>query len=168
MLIPTQIVTDFYRFLNNIAARSIGNSDKLPVATNHWYEPIPQTQGKFFNLFLPLKITTKPSMQSHNEELSNIGYGITGHKITHRGVKLNNQQFDRYKELYNYPSRGGDLFYGSDEGLSAKESFMEFLESDIYLDIPEEDILARQQAVDRWHNERVKNSKRYFIREYPL
>ena len=41
----------------------------------------------------------------YNAELDRLGYGIQPHRITHYGVRLNNEQFHRFVELYNYPER---------------------------------------------------------------
>tara|TARA_R100000329_G_scaffold56132_2_gene50917 strand:- start:2552 stop:5977 length:3426 start_codon:yes stop_codon:yes gene_type:complete len=169
-LASVEITREFYKIQNNILARTLGGSSKLPPLTNHWLEPTPQSEGKFYNTFLPLKISTKPSAKFHNKVLSDLGYGINPHKITHYGVRLNNEQFSRFKELYNYPDRA--KFKGIASNLTpAKSDFTAFLEGSKKLNrktyLEYETREDKQQAVNDWHNERTKQTRELLFEEYP-
>lgn len=95
-----------YEGVQKARARSGLFSDKNFTQTNDWFEPVKRGFGDW-TTFMPTKITEK-RFNGVTEELLRINGGF---KPLPRGlgesmIKLNDAQFERYKELVNYPSRG--------------------------------------------------------------
>lgn len=97
----------WYTALNKHCSRQIGCSSKLPTLKNRWYEEIKQTEGSGWNYWSPIKIINLPGKTELNKELEIIGYGFPrlSHRVFGKGILLNNEQYDRFLELYNYPER---------------------------------------------------------------
>jgi len=104
-----------YEGVQKARARSGRFSDKNFTQTNDWFEPVKRGFGDW-TTFMPTKITEK-RFNGITEELLRINGGF---KPLPRGlgesmIKLNDAQFERYKELVNYPSRGvyaSELIFG--------------------------------------------------------
>ena len=172
-LLSTDITRSFYKFQNDILARTLGGSSKLPPQVNHWFEEKPQGKKGIFWALFPLKMNTTPSKKYYNAELDRLGYGIQPHRITHYGVRLNNEQFHRFVELYNYPERSKFGEFVTDT-VPAKTSFSEFLSGDTKLKKLKDNYypladtrLKQQQLVDAWHNQRTAQTRDILFQEYP-
>jgi hypothetical protein len=72
---------------------------------NEWFEPIQIGTGDL-TTFLPLRIQTK-RFNGINTELEALGGGLDRLQpsMGESMIKLNDQQMERYKELYNHPTR---------------------------------------------------------------
>jgi hypothetical protein len=85
---------------------SLFSDPKNLTRTNDWFEPVKRGFGDW-TTFMPTRITEK-RFNGVTEELLRINGGF---KPLPRGlgesmIKLNDSQFERYKELVNYPNRG--------------------------------------------------------------
>jgi hypothetical protein len=80
-------------------------SSQLFVERNDWYEPIKQGFGDL-TAFLPTRIQDK-KYNAINRELDELrsGFPRISNTLGESMLKLNDQQFERYKELINYPTR---------------------------------------------------------------
>jgi hypothetical protein len=94
-----------YEGIQQARSRNSLFSDKNFVQHNDWFEPMKQSTGDF-TAFLPVRIQNK-KFNGINVELEKIGGGFERLKrnMGESMIKLNDQQMERYKELYNYPSR---------------------------------------------------------------
>ena len=94
-----------YESIQKARARNPLFSDDTFFRHNEWYEPI-QTGTGDLTTFLPLRIQNK-KFNAVNTELEALGGGFEKLQpsMGESMIKLNDQQMERYKELYNYPFR---------------------------------------------------------------
>lgn len=102
------VMRAWYENLNTICSKTIGCSSELPVKTNRWYEPMPQTRGGGWEFASPYRVINLPHANLVNQELAKLNLGLSplSYTMGEPQIKLNAEQYDRYKELYNYPRRG--------------------------------------------------------------
>jgi hypothetical protein len=76
--------------------------------TNDWYEPVYREFDEWSSVAnaLPMQVKTK-RYNAINEEMIKLksGFPPISKSMNEPGIKLNDIQFDRYKELINYPER---------------------------------------------------------------
>ena len=101
------ITRAYYEMLNGICSKTAGCSSELPVKTNRWNEPLPQTRGTGWELIQPWKVITKPGANIINQELEKLNFALPRLSVTmgEPQIKLNAEQYARYVELYNDPSK---------------------------------------------------------------
>jgi hypothetical protein len=94
-----------YESIQKARARNPLFADKTFTRHNEWFEPI-QTGTGDLTTFLPLRIQTK-RFNIINTELEALGGGLERLQpsMGESMIKLNDQQMERYKELYNHPTR---------------------------------------------------------------
>jgi hypothetical protein len=94
-----------YESIQKARARNLLFSDATFVRHNEWFEPI-QTGTGDLTAFLPMRVQTK-RFNAINTELESLGGGLEPlqKSMGESMIKLNDQQFERYKELYNHPTR---------------------------------------------------------------
>ena len=95
-----------YESIQKARARNPGFADETFVRHNEWFEPIETAPGDL-TAFLPIRVREK-RFNAINTELESLGGGFEPlrNSMGESMIKLNDQQMERYKELYNYPSRG--------------------------------------------------------------
>ena len=100
------VMRAYYKALNKICSKTVGCSSTLPSKKNRWYEEVPQTGGKGWEIYSPIKVRKFPKKKMINAELEKLKYGLPYLSPNPEPmIKLNAQQYDRYIELYNYPER---------------------------------------------------------------
>ena len=76
--------------------------------TNDWYEPVYREFDEWYSVAnaLPMQVKTK-RYNAINEEMIKLksGFPPISKSMNEPGIKLNDIQLDRYKELINYPER---------------------------------------------------------------
>lgn len=94
-----------YESIQKARARNPLFSDATFTKHNEWFEPI-QTGTGDLTTFLPLRIQTK-RFNVINTELESLGGGFDRLQpsMGESMIKLNDQQMEKYKELYNHPTR---------------------------------------------------------------
>ena len=94
-----------YEALAKARARIPYFADSAYQETNDWYEPVKIGTGDF-RAFLPMRIIEK-RFNGINAELEKIKGALPriSPSMNESMIKLNAQQFNRYKELVNYPNR---------------------------------------------------------------
>jgi hypothetical protein len=94
-----------YESIQKARARNLLFADKTFTKHNEWFEPVPIGTGDL-TTFLPLRIQTK-RFNIINTELESLGGGLERLQpsMGESMIKLNDQQMERYKELYNHPTR---------------------------------------------------------------
>jgi hypothetical protein len=94
-----------YESIQKARARNPLFSDATFVRHNEWFEPIQIGTGDL-TTFLPMRVQTK-RFNAINTELEALGGGFEPLRksMGESMIKLNDQQFERYKELYNHPTR---------------------------------------------------------------
>ena len=70
------VMRAWYEMLNTICSKTIGCSADLPVKTNRWYEPIPQTRGAGWEYISPYKVIDLPHANIVNQELAKLNLGL--------------------------------------------------------------------------------------------
>ena len=177
----------WYGALNKQCSRTIGCSSSLPTLKNRWYEEIKQTEGSGWNYWSPIKIINLPGKTELNKELEIIGYGFPrlSHRVFGKGILLNNEQYDRFLELYNYPERGdfskdafikGALPGAGGVPMSILNKFNLLIKSDAYLTMPDPANPSKRipahkghkaKMLDSVHSEYLKYAKKLLMLEYP-
>ena len=101
------ITRAYYEMLNSICSKTPGCSSELPPKVNRWNEPMPQTRGTGWEFIQPYRVMNKPGADIINKELEDLNYGFPRLSITmgEPMIKLNAEQYARYVELYNDPSK---------------------------------------------------------------
>lgn len=101
------ITRAWYEMLNSVCSKTIGCSENLPVKTNRWFEPLPQTRGTGWEVIQPWRVIDKPGKKVVNQELEKLGIGLPPLTLSmgEPMIKLNAEQYNRYIELYNDPSK---------------------------------------------------------------
>lgn len=85
---------------------------------NDWYEPVTREFDEWYSVAntLPLQVKTK-RFNAVNEEMIRLksGFPPISKSMNEPGIKLNDIQFNRYKELINYPERSAfaDEYFGA-------------------------------------------------------
>jgi hypothetical protein len=94
-----------YESIQKARARNLLFSDATFVRHNEWFEPVQIGTGDL-TTFLPMRVQTK-RFNAINTELESLGGGLEPlqKSMGESMIKLNDQQFERYKELYNHPTR---------------------------------------------------------------
>jgi hypothetical protein len=94
-----------YESIQKARARNPLFADATFTRHNEWFEPIQIGTGDL-TTFLPLRIQTK-RFNGINTELEALGGGLDRLQpsMGESMIKLNDQQMERYKELYNHPTR---------------------------------------------------------------
>jgi hypothetical protein len=94
-----------YESIQKARTRNPMFADDTFIRHNEWYEP-EETSPANLTAFLPLRIRTK-QFNGINTELEKLGGGFDRLQpsMGEPMIKLNDQQMERYKELYNYPFR---------------------------------------------------------------
>jgi hypothetical protein len=94
-----------YESIQKARARNPLFSDATFVRHNEWFEPVQIGTGDL-TTFLPMRVQTK-RFNAINTELESLGAGFEPLRksMGESMIKLNDQQFERYKELYNHPTR---------------------------------------------------------------
>ena len=79
--------------LNNVCSKTIGCSENLPVKTNRWFEPLPQTRGTGWEVIQPWRVIDKPGKKVVNQELEKLGIGLPPLTLSmgEPMIKLNNR-----------------------------------------------------------------------------
>lgn len=179
------VMRAWYEMLNTICSKTIGCSADLPVKTNRWYEPIPQTRGAGWEYISPYKVIDLPHANIVNQELAKLNLGLAPLSITmgEPQIKLNGEQYDRYVELYNYPQRGefakeyfkSNVYVGGDKLMPGNvlEEFEIIINSPGYQkvkgitgleDAPPAHKIEQLKGVDNAHK---KYAKDLLVLEYP-
>jgi hypothetical protein len=115
-------------------------SSKLFVERNDWNEPIKQGFGDL-TAFLPTRIQDK-KYNAINLELDDLrsGFPRISNTLGESMIKLNDQQFERYKELANHPTRSPFALeidgYSSQEISSMPQGQREKLSRDLETRLP--------------------------------
>jgi hypothetical protein len=101
------ITRAYYEMLNSICSKTSGCSSELPVKTNRWNEPLPQTRGTGWELIQPWRIMTKPGANKINKELETLSFAFPylSQTMGEPQIRLNAKQYARYVELYNDPAK---------------------------------------------------------------
>jgi hypothetical protein len=96
----------YYEALNTLCSKTPGCSSDLPVKTNRWNEPVPQSRGTGWEVIQPWRIINKPEGNAINKELLDLGFGLSPltRSMDEPMIKLTNVQYARYVELYNNPA----------------------------------------------------------------
>lgn len=119
-----EMTRNYYKALNQICAKTPSCSPSLPSRKNRWYEELPKTPTRGWVNTLPFRVIKHPAKKQINQELEKLGYGLPYMSMNPEPmIKLNNEQQDRYIELYNYPDRsprakevfGSDIIPGVNE-----------------------------------------------------
>lgn len=94
-----------YESVQKARGRNLLFSDATFTRHNEWFEPIQMGTGDL-TTFVPLRIQTK-RFNIINTELQSLGGGFDRLQpsMGESMIKLNDQQMERYKELYNHPTR---------------------------------------------------------------
>lgn len=95
-----------YEALQKIRSRIPVFSKEVPRLHNDWFEPVKQLTGEKWDAGFPFKITRMPKKEIFNEEMERMGVAFARLSPTlSPQVKMNAEQFERFKELVNYPDR---------------------------------------------------------------
>lgn len=184
-----------YEAVQKARVRSGFFSDKNFTQTNDWFEPVKRGFGDW-TTFMPTRIVEK-RFNGITEELERINGGF---KPLPRGlgesmIKLNDAQFERYKELVNYPGRAvyaSEEFFGvpPEELTDDQKAYLEQMPSlaDHLIDFiynPETNMFynmtadeetgeireaSKGEKMDSLNTERAKfmnQAKKLLLREYP-
>ena len=94
-----------YESIQKARSRNPLFADATFTRHNEWFEPIQMGTGDL-TTFLPLRVQTK-RFNIINTELEALGGGLEKLQpsMGESMIKLNDQQMERYKELYNHPTR---------------------------------------------------------------
>jgi len=101
------ITRAYYEMINSICSKTSGCSSDLPVKVNRWNEPLPQTRGTGWELIQPWRIIKKPGANEINKELEKLQFAFPylSQTMGEPQIRLNAEQYARYVELYNDPSK---------------------------------------------------------------
>lgn len=131
-----------YEALELACSRTIGCSDQLPDKTNRWGEIVPQTPGKTWNYYAPMKVISKPSKNVVNKELDMLMTGLPplSRTMNTKNIKLTGPAFADYKKYYNDPASsplakrafGTTVMGGVKPPPPILETYAELFESDDY------------------------------------
>ncbi len=149
-------VKGFYEALNRYKSRIPFFNDDLPPRLNLWGEPVQSGQGKVYEMFTPLRISTE-QMSYVDSELVSIGSTISMPSrvmsLENTKIELTPDQYNEFIGYYNAPLEEG--------GLTAKARFFELMTSEFYQNAT---IYQKQLITKKYHSELMEKARGLFIR----
>ena len=149
-------VKGFYEALNRYKSRIPFFNDDLPPRLNLWGEPVQSGQGKVYEMFTPLRISTE-QMSYVDSELVSIGSTISmpSRVITfdNARIELTPTQYNEFIGYYNEPFNEG--------GLTAKAEFFDLMIDDFYQNST---LYEKQEEVKDLHRSLLQKAKDDFVR----
>lgn len=130
-------IRGIYEAIQYVRSRTPGLSDDLPIGRNRWYEPRMQNlpDGGMWQMFAPMRVLELPGANVINDELNELKLGFKNlpRSMNEPLVRLNNWQYDKYTELYNYPGNSKfakEVFGKKNVPVSVLDAMLQFISPD--------------------------------------